>query len=124
MKSNGGFVVHDSIVSPRCITVSDKGSLRVGVSINNCHIKSDDVSNNAKQADRKTSLKANFPKVFQVLGKLEGYQLKLHIDESVRPVLVSQPLRRISISRRENTTEKLEDLLKLDVIEKVEGPTS
>ena len=98
------------------------GVLRVGVSINNCHTKSDDVSNNAEQADRKASLKAKFPKVFQGLGKLKGYQLKLHIDESVRPV--AQPLRRIPFSRRENVTEKLEDLLKLDVIEKVEGPTS
>ena len=40
----------------------------------------------------------------------------------MRPV--AQPLRRIPFSRRETVTEKLEELLKLDVIEKVEGPTS
>ena len=62
------------------------------------------------------------PKVFQGLGKLRGYQRKLHIDESVQPV--AQPLRRIPFSRREKVTEKLEELLKLDVIEKVEGLTS
>ena len=96
------------------------GVLRVGVSVNNYNVN--DPSNNAKQADRKACLKAKFPKVFQGLGKLRGYQLKLHINESVRPV--AQPLRIIPFSRREKVTEKLEELLKLDVIEKVEGPTS
>ena len=37
---------------------------------------------------------------------------------------MAQPPRRIPFSRREKVTEKLEELLKLDVIEKVEGPTS
>lgn len=36
------------------------------------------VTINAKQADRKASIKAKFPNVFQGLGKLKGYQLKLH----------------------------------------------
>ena len=98
------------------------GVLRVGIPVNSCDVKSDDASNNLKQADRKASLRAKFPKVFQGLGKLKGYQLKLHINEKVRPV--AQPLRRIPFSRREKVTEKLEELLKLDVIEKVEGPTS
>ena len=60
--------------------------------------------------------------MFQGLGKLKGYQLKLHIDESVQ--LVAQPVRRIPFSRRAKVSERLEELLKLDVIEKVEGPTS
>ena len=81
-----------------------------------------DPSNNAKQADRKACLKAKFPKVSRAWATSEGYQLKLHIDESVRPV--TQPLRRIPFSTREKVTEKLEELLKLDVIEKVERPTS
>ena len=34
------------------------------------------------------------------------------------------PQHRIRFSRREKVTEKLEELPKLDVIEKVEGPTS
>jgi len=49
-------------------------------------------------------------------GKLKGYQLKLHIDENLQPG--SQPVRRISLSRRAKVTEKLEELLKLGVIEK------
>ena len=56
------------------------------------------------------------------MGKLKDYQLKLHIDETVKPV--AQQVRRIPFSRRAKVNEKLEELLKLDVIEKVEGPTS
>ena len=98
------------------------GVLRVGVSINSCDVKSDSMESLTNSLDRKALLKSKFPKVFQGLGKLKGYQLKLHIDESVQPV--AQPLRRIPFSRRAKVTEKLEELLKLDVIEKVEGPTS
>ena len=96
--------------------------LKVGVSINSCDVKFDERGNLANQIDRRTLLKTKFPKVFQGLGKLKGYQLKLHIDENVQPV--AQPVRRIPFSRRAKVTEKLEELLKLDVIEKVEGPTS
>ena len=40
--------------------------------VNGCDVESDGASNNPKQADRKASLRAKFPKVFQVLGKLKG----------------------------------------------------
>ena len=56
------------------------------------------------------------------MAKLKDYELKLHIDESVRPV--AQPVCRIPFSRRAKVNEKLDELLKLDVIEKVDGPTS
>ena len=96
--------------------------LRVRVSINSCKIKADGPQEMPKHADRKVALKAKFPKVFQGLGKLKGYQLKFHIDQDIHPV--AQPVRRIPFSRRDKVNEKQEDLLKLDVIEKVEGPTS
>ena len=48
------------------------------------------------------------------MGKLKGYQLKLHIDESVQPV--AQPVHRIPFIRRAKVNEKLDELLKLDVI--------
>jgi len=94
--------------------------VRVGVSINRCDVKSDDIENLANQIYRKALLKTKFSKVFQGFGKLKGYQLKLHIDENVQPV--AQPVRRIPFSRRAKVTEKLEELLKPDVIGKVEGP--
>ena len=78
---------------------------RVGSPVNN-HDAIKGSSANAPQADRKASLKARFPQVFQGLGKLKGYQLKLHIDETVRPV--AQPVRRIPFSRREKVTQKLD----------------
>ena len=98
------------------------GVLRVGIPVNNCDVKPEGPTTSAPRADRKVSLRARFPQVFQGLGKLRGYQLKLHIDETVRPV--AQPVRRIPFSRREKVTKKLDELMKLDVIEKVEGPTS
>ena len=96
--------------------------LRVGVSINSCEIKADGPQEMPKHEDRKAALKAKFPKVFQALGKLKGYQLKFHIDQDIHPV--AQPVRRIPFRRRDKVNEKLEDLLKLYVIENVEGPTS
>ena len=98
------------------------GVLRVGVSINSCDVKADDMETLASPIDKKTLVKTKFPKVFPGLGRLKGYQLKLHIDENVPPV--AQPVLRVPFSRRAKVTEKLEELLNLDVIEKVEGPTS
>ena len=60
--------------------------------------------------------------MFEGLRKLKGYQLKLHIDESVQPVAL--PMRCIPFSRRAKVNEKLDEPLKLDMIEKVEGTTS
>ena len=97
------------------------GVLRVGIPVNSCDVIQGSCAN-APRADRKASLKARFPQVFQGLGKLKGYQLKLHIDETVR--LVAQPVRRIPFSRREKVIQKLDGVMKLDVIEKVEGLTS
>ena len=92
--------------------------LKIGINVNNCSI----ILENAQPVDKKASLRARFPKVFEGLGKLKGYQLKLHQDDSIPPV--AQPLRRIPFSRRQKVTEKLKQLEELDVIEKVNGPTS
>ena len=62
------------------------------------------------------------PKVFSGLGKLKGYQLKFHIDKKIQPV--AQPVRRIPFSTRAKVEQKIEELVQLDVLEKVEGPTS
>ena len=63
-----------------------------------------------------------FPKVFEGLGKLKGYQLKLHQDKNIPPVV--QPLRRIPFSKRDKVANKLKQLEELGVIKKVSGPTS
>lgn len=49
---------------------------------------------------------------------MKDFQLKLHIDEQVQSV--AQPLRRPAFSLQE---KKLDELLREDIIEPVEGPT-
>lgn len=59
------------------------GVLRVGVPINSCEAKHEALRDTANQSQRKATLEKKFPKVFEGLGKLKGYQLKLHIEGSV-----------------------------------------
>ena len=92
--------------------------LKVGIDVNSCTTTFEDT----QSGDKKATLRAKFPNVFKGLGKLKGYQLRLHQDDSVVPV--AQPLRRIPFSRRQKVTDKLKQLEELDVIEKVSGPTS
>ena len=68
------------------------------------------------------SLKAKFPGVFSGVGRLKNYQLKLHIDPQVIPVV--QKMRRIPFSLKGKVTAKVNELLENDIIERVEGPTT
>lgn len=63
----------------------------------------------------------NYADCFDKLGKLKGYQARIHVDESVKPV--AQNTRRIPFSLRGKLEKKLEELVNKDVIEPVEGPT-
>ena len=71
--------------------------------------------------DKWLYLQDKYPNIFNNLGKLKDYQLKLHVDESVQPIIQSN--RRIPFSRCEKVSKKLKELEKLDIIEKVTGPT-
>lgn len=56
------------------------------------------------------------------VGLFKGYELKLHIDESVKPV--AQPVCRIPFGLCEKVDKKLDELLELDIIEEVpDGPS-
>ena len=55
------------------------------------------------------------------MGKLTGYQVKLQVDPEVPAV--AQPVRRTPFSIREKVKEKIEELVAMDIIEPVEGPT-
>ena len=68
------------------------------------------------------SLKAKFAGVFSGVGRLKNYQLKLHIDPQVTPVV--QKMRRIPFSLKDKVTAKVNELLENDIIERVEGPTT
>ena len=77
---------------------------------------------NALQDDIVGELKAKYPKVFEGVGKLKDFKLKLHVDPNVPPV--AQKLRRVPFALRDKVTAKIEELLREDIIERVEGPTT
>ncbi|XP_061187089.1 uncharacterized protein LOC133195250 [Saccostrea echinata] len=60
--------------------------------------------------------------VFDGVGKLKKFQLKIHVDKTVTPV--AQPLRRLPFNVRKSVNKKLEELKKMDIIEKVNNPTA
>jgi hypothetical protein len=59
--------------------------------------------------------------VFKGIGKLKDVKVKIHVDENVKPVI--QPHRRIPFHIRKQVEAELDRLEKLDIIEKVDGPT-
>jgi hypothetical protein len=56
------------------------------------------------------------------IGKLKDYKLKLHINEDIKPVV--QSVRRIPYGLRKKVEDKITELERMDIIEKVDGPTS
>lgn len=52
---------------------------------------------------------------------MNAYQLKFHVDSEVKPV--AQHTRKVPFSRRENVERTLQELERMDIIEKVQGPT-
>lgn len=72
-------------------------------------------------SDSSGNVLKRFPKVTDGIGKLKGYKLKLHIDESVQPV--AQPHRRMAFHQRDKISAELKRLQDCDIIEPVNGPT-
>ena len=60
--------------------------------------------------------------VFEGSGLLKDFRLQLHIDKSVTPV--QQPIRRVPYHTKCKVENELNRLLKLSLIEPVNGPTS
>ena len=63
-----------------------------------------------------------FKECFQGVGKLKGYQLKLHVKDDATAVV--QPLRGSPFSLRDKTEKKLDQLESIDTIEKVSSLSS
>ena len=55
------------------------------------------------------------------MEKLKDYQVKLYVDPNIPPV--AQPVRRTPFSLRDKVKEKVKELVAMDIIEPVEGPT-
>ena len=63
-----------------------------------------------------------YSQIFNGVGKLKNFKLKLHIDKDVTPV--AQTARRIPFVMRKKVEKKLAELETMDIIEKVDEPTS
>ena len=67
------------------------------------------------------TLLEQYAHVFDGIGKLKDYKVKLHIDNTVKPVV--QKHRRIPFHRRRAVEAQLETLRNSDIIEPAVGPT-
>jgi hypothetical protein len=66
-------------------------------------------------------LKEKYPECFEGVGKLKDFQLVIPINPDVKPVV--QPARRIPYNLRDKLKHKLDELVKMDIIERVDGPS-
>ena len=67
------------------------------------------------------TIMSDYKEIFEGVGKLKDYQVKLHVNPDVPPV--AQPVRRTPFNLRDKVKEKIEELVAVDIIEPVEGPT-
>lgn len=63
----------------------------------------------------------SFPELFEGIGMLKDFQVKLHIDTNVQPTC--QPHRRVPFHIRQRVEHELQKLEDNDIIETVTGPT-
>ena len=63
-----------------------------------------------------------FPGCCEGIGKVDDFQLKIPIDPKLQAV--AQPTRRVPYHLRDKLSDKVNELVKLDIIEKVSGSNS
>ena len=91
------------------------GVLKLELQINSLQFSPD-------RENRAPNILDKFPGCCEGIGKLKDFQLKIPIDAEVQ--LVAQPIRRVPYHLRDELTKRLKELVELDIIEKVSGPTS
>ena len=121
--SVGGTTVNSQFVvieKGRCLlghtTSKALGLLRIGLGADvegACNVDGEDLA---------TILQAKHPKVFDGVGRLKDYKFKLHVDPEV--TLIAQKPRRVPFALQEKVTAKVEELIAMDIVERVDGPTS
>jgi hypothetical protein len=67
-------------------------------------------------------LEQQHPLLFQGIGKLKNFEVKLHVDETVKPT--AQPHRRVPFHLQKKVEEELQLLLDQDIIESRWGTDS
>ena len=85
-------------------TANQLGVLKIGVDV-------------AAVTDTPIMVQQMYPEVFKGLRKLNTKQIELQLTP------VAQPHRRVPFNLRRKVEQKIEELIDLDVIEPVEGPT-
>ena len=96
-------------------TAIAQGVLQLGPQINSLQLSTDGENRGPNILDK-------FPGCCEGIGKLKDFQLKIPIDAEVQPV--AQPIRRVPYHLRDKLTNKLKELVELDIIEKVSGPST
>ena len=69
----------------------------------------------------KEVIMSDYKEVFDGVGKLKDYQVKLHVNPNVPPV--AQPVSRTSFSLRDKVKKKVQELVSMGIIEPVKGLT-
>ena len=98
----------------RDTAVSVRG-LRLGAHVNSLEVFTDGEKG-------KASIFEKFPGCSEGIGKLKDFQLKVPIDLEVQPV--AQPITRVPYHLRDKLSTKLDELVELDIFEKVSGLSS
>jgi hypothetical protein len=115
--ANASFVVVATLNSGCLLgktTATALGLLRVG--------PISEITLNAVNLQGKSdAIISKYPSIFNGVGRLNNYQLKVHINPDVSPV--AQPPRRVPFHIRKAVDKKLKELEELDIIESVVGPT-
>ena len=95
-------------------TAISLGVLKLGAHVNSLEVSTDG-------AKAEASIFEKFPGCCEGIGKLKDFQLKVPSDSEVQPV--SKPIRRGPYHLRDKLSTKLGELVELDIIEKVSGPS-
>ena len=84
------------------------------------------VEANSASGEIDSGNRGRYSYLFNGVGRLKGHELKMHVDESVKPV--AQQVRRKPFGLPEKVNKKLDEMLELDIIEEVpegwSGPIS
>ena len=77
-------------------------------------------SNTPTSPDQKVNeILQKYTTVFEGQGKLKDFQVKLHINENIKPII--QPQRRLPYHLRKEVSKELKTLVDQDIIERVEN---
>ena len=74
------------------------------------------IDSECKRKDNVQDILAQYPENFQGLGKLKNHQVRLHVDETIKPVCV--PPRPLPYHLRDRAQKVIDEMIEQEVIEK------